>query len=111
MYCNAQSSPRLTDVVEGPCAEFSIEVLGSQGPEVVDGVGPEVEHVVPGEGVPLLDHNHLAAQQGQLDGGPQAARPPAHDQTLRAQEAGGGQSGSSTVDGHVWHKDRQSNNS
>ena len=77
-------------MVEGPGAEFAIEVLGSQGPEVVDGVGPEVEHVVPGEGVPLLDHHHLAAQQCQLDGGPQAARPPAHDQTLGDQEAGWG---------------------
>ena len=57
-------------MVDGAGAELPVELLGSEAPEVVDGVGPEVEHVVPGEGVPLLDHHHLTAQQGQLDGRP-----------------------------------------
>lgn len=72
----------LTDVVDGAGAELAVELLGPKPPEVVDGEGPEVEHVVPGEGVSLLDHHHLTAQQGQLDGCPQATRTPANDQTL-----------------------------
>lgn len=44
--------------------------------------GPEMEHVVSGEGVSLLNHHSLAAQQGQLDGCSQATRTPTDDQTL-----------------------------
>lgn len=73
----------LTDVIDGAGAELAVELLGSEGAEVVDGEGPQVEHVVPGEGVPLLDHHHLAAEQRQLDGRPQATGPAADDQTLK----------------------------
>lgn len=48
----------------------------------MNGEGPEMEDVVPGESVPLLDHHHLTAQQGQLDGRPQAARATADNQAL-----------------------------
>lgn len=72
----------LTDVVDGACTELSIELFGSEASEVVDGEGPEVQHIVPGEGVSLFHHHHLAAEQGQLDGRPQAAGAPADDQTL-----------------------------
>lgn len=69
-------------MVDGAGAELAVELLGTESPEVVDGVGPEVEHVVSGEGVSLLDHHHLTAQQGQLDGRPQTAGTRADDQTL-----------------------------
>lgn len=49
----------LTDVVDGASTELPVELLGSQAPQVVDGERPEVQHVVPGEGVPLLHHNHF----------------------------------------------------
>ncbi len=52
---------RLTDVVDGASAELAVELLGTKAPEVVNGEGPEVEHIVPGEGVSLLDHHHLTA--------------------------------------------------
>ena len=76
-------------MVDGAGAELAVELLGSEPPEVVYGEGPEVEHVVPGEGVSLLDHHHLAAQQRQLDGRPQAARAAADDQTLNGHKGGG----------------------
>lgn len=69
-------------MVDGAGAELPVELLGSESSEVVDGEGPEVEHVVPGKGVSLLDHHHLTAQQGQLDGRPQTTRAAADDQTL-----------------------------
>ena len=60
----------LTDVVDGSRAELPVELLGPQAPEVMDGEGPQVQHVVPGERVPLLDHHHFGAHQGELDGRP-----------------------------------------
>lgn len=72
----------LTDVVDGASTELSVELLGPESPEVVNGVGPEVEHIVPGEGVSFFNHHHLAAQQSQLDGRPKATRTAADDQTL-----------------------------
>lgn len=72
----------LTDVVDGAGTELSVELLGPESPEVVNGVGPKVEHIVPGEGVSFFNHHHLAAQQSQLDGRPKATRTAADDQTL-----------------------------
>lgn len=72
----------LTDVVDGAGTELSIELLGSKAPEVMDGEGPEVENVVPREGVSLLDYHHFTAQQGQFNGCPQTTRTPANHQTL-----------------------------
>lgn len=77
---------KLTDVVNGASAELSVELFGAEAAQVVYGERPQVEHVVAGEGVPLLDHDHLAAQQGQLDGGAQAAGSAADDQTLHQQQ-------------------------
>lgn len=78
----------LTDVVDGACTELSIEFFGSKASEVMDGEGPEVQHVIPGKGVSFFDHHYFAAQQGQLNGGPQAAGAAADDQTLNgAKEA------------------------
>lgn len=81
-----QKERTLTDVVDGTSAELSIELLGPESPEVMNGVGPEVEHIVPGESVPLLDHHHFAAEQGQLDGRSQTAGAATDDQTLGVTE-------------------------
>ena len=61
------------NVVDGAGAELAVEFLGSDGSELVDVAGPEVEDVVPGVPVPLLDHHHLGPQELGLDGGPEAA--------------------------------------
>lgn len=80
---------RLTDVVQGSRAELSVELLGSEAAEVADGVGPQVEHIVPGERLPLLQQHHLSPQQGQFDGRPQPTWPGAQNQTLKNGENGG----------------------
>lgn len=49
----------LTDVVDGAGTELPIELLGSQAPQVMDSERPEVQHIVPGEGVPLLHYDYL----------------------------------------------------
>lgn len=49
-------------MVDGASAELAVELFGSKSPEVMNGVGPEVEHVIPGEGVSLLNHHHFTAQ-------------------------------------------------
>lgn len=64
-------------------AELPVELLGSEATEVTDGVGPQVEDVVPGESLPLLQHHHLSPEQRQFDGRPQPARPGAQNQTLK----------------------------
>lgn len=69
-------------MVNGASTELAVKLLGSESPEVVYSKGPEVKHIVPGEGVSLLDHHHLTSQQGQLNGCPQTTRTPADDQTL-----------------------------
>ena len=69
-------------MIDGAGAELPVELLGPQAPEVLDGEGPEVEHVVPGEGVSLLQQHHFGPEEAQLDGRPQAAWPRADDQTL-----------------------------
>lgn len=75
----------LTDVVQRAGAEFAIELLGSELSEVVNGEGPQVENVVPGERVSLLQHHHLSPQQGQLDGSPQPTWPGTQHETLRGE--------------------------
>ena len=45
------------DVVDGAGAELAAELLRGEAAEVVDVVGPQVEHVVARETVTLL-HNH-----------------------------------------------------
>ena len=76
-------------MIDGAGAELPVELLGPQAPQVLDGEGPEVEHVVPGEGVPLLQQDHLGPQEAQLDGRPQTAWPRADDQTLGGDAQGG----------------------
>lgn len=69
-------------MIDSTSTELSIELLGSKAPEVVDGEGPKVQHVVSGEGVPLLQEHHSGPQKSQLDGCTQAAWPRTDDQTL-----------------------------
>lgn len=73
-------------MIQRPGAEFAVELLGSERAEVINGVGPQVENVVPGERLSLLQHHHLSPQQGQLDGGSQPAWPSAQHETLREEE-------------------------
>lgn len=77
-----QKQRRLTDVVERAGTELAVELLGSEASEVMDGKGPKMQHIVPGESVSLLNHHNLAAQQGELNGCSQATRTPSDDQTL-----------------------------
>lgn len=53
-------------------AEFAIELFGSELAEVIDGVGPQMENIVSGECLPLLQQHHLSPQQGQFNGHSQA---------------------------------------
>lgn len=69
-------------MINGTSTEFSIELLGTEAPEVLDGEGPEVQHVVPREGISLLQQHHFGPQESQLDGCAQAARSSTDDQTL-----------------------------
>ena len=83
MERNKQHTVILTDVVDGACAELSVEFFGSKASEVMDSEGPEVQHIIPGKGVSFLNHHYFAAQEGQLDGCPQAAGAAADNQTLK----------------------------
>ena len=67
-------------MVDGAGAELAVEFLGSDGSELVDVAGPEVEDVVPGVSVSLLHHHHLGAQQLSLQSGPEAAGSGSDDQ-------------------------------
>ena len=72
-------------MIYGAGAEFAVELFGPEAAQVVDGVRPKVQHIVPGEGVPLLDHHHFGAHQSQLNGCAQATGAPSNDQALNAQ--------------------------
>ena len=67
-------------MVDGAGTELPVEFLSSDGPELVDVAGPEVEDVVPGVSVSLLHHHHLGSQQLGLQGGPEAAGPGSDDE-------------------------------
>ena len=57
--CSCGHSSPDGDVVDGARAELAVELLGRESAQVVDVVGPQVQHVVPGEAVALLHHHHL----------------------------------------------------
>lgn len=73
----------LTDMVYGSCAEFAVELFGAEAPQVVDGEGPQVQHIVAGEGIPLLYDHHLGSQERQVDGCAKATGSSPNDQTLQ----------------------------
>lgn len=69
-------------MVDGSGTEFAIKFLGPEASQVVNGVGPKVQHVVPGEGVSFLNHHHFGAHQSELDGGAQTAGASSDDEAL-----------------------------
>ncbi len=71
-----------TDVVYRSSTELSIELLSSKVPEVLDGVRPKVQDIVPGERVPFFNHHHLGTKQSQLYGSPKATGTATNDETL-----------------------------
>lgn len=86
LYLMTHGQLALTDMVYGSGAELAVELLCAEVSEVVDGVRPKMEDVVPGERVPLLDHHHFGSEKRQLDGRTQATGASADDQTLRRNE-------------------------
>lgn len=72
----------LTDVVQGACAEAPVELLGTECPKVMDGEGPEVEHVVARELGALFHQHHTCPQQCQFHSSPQPTRASTHHQAL-----------------------------
>lgn len=70
-------------MIQRPGAESAVELLGSKPAEVVNGEGPQVEDIVSGEALPLLQHHHLSPQQGQFDGRSQPTWPRTQHKTLR----------------------------
>lgn len=81
----------LTDVVNGAGAELPVELFGTEAPQVMDGEGPQVEHIVPGERVPLLQQHHPSSHEAQLYCCPQTAGPSPDDHTLTNQRQRGQQ--------------------
>lgn len=75
-------APPLTDVVNGSSAEFPIELFRPKATQVLDRKGPEVQHIVPREGIPLLQQHHLGSQEAQLYGRPEATWSRTDDQAL-----------------------------
>ena len=75
-------SSRRTDMINCTSTEFSIELLGTKAPEVLDGEWPEMKHIVPWEGISLLKQHHFGPQESQFDGCTQAAWSSTNDQTL-----------------------------
>lgn len=49
-------------MVDGACAELAIKFLSPKASEVMDGEGPEVQNVVSGKCVSLLDHYHFGTK-------------------------------------------------
>lgn len=72
----------LTDVVYGPGAEFAVKLFGPEASQVMNGVGPQVQHVVPREGVSFLDHYYFGTHQSKLNGRPQATGASSNDEAL-----------------------------
>lgn len=73
-------------MVDGSGTEFSIELFGPQSPQVMNGIGPKMEHIVPGKRVPLFNHHHFSTQQGKFNGSPQAAGTSSDDEALNKRE-------------------------
>lgn len=52
----------LTDVIDGSSTELAVEFLGTQTSKIMYGEGPEMQDIVSGEGVSLLDNDHFGSQ-------------------------------------------------
>lgn len=75
----------LTDVVYGAGTELPIELFGSEAPKIMNGERPQVEHVVTGKRVSLLQHNHPSSHEAQLNRCPETTWPRPYDHTLTNQ--------------------------
>ena len=71
-------------MVNGASTELAEELLGAEVFEVCDEVGPQVQHVVPREPVPLLHDNSPGAQQCCLYGNTQPAYPTPDNDYLKS---------------------------
>lgn len=65
-FCIQRDDSILTDVVNGACTELAVKLLCPEASEVMDGEGPKVQNIVPGECVSLLDHHYFGTKKGQL---------------------------------------------
>lgn len=61
----------LTDVIEGASAKSSVEFLCAEVAQIADGVGPQVQNIIPGKRASFLQYDYLSTQQCQLDSSPQ----------------------------------------
>lgn len=62
-------------MVNSTSTELPIEFLGPKAPEILDGEGPKVQHIVSREGISLLQNDHFGPQKSQLYGCTQATWP------------------------------------
>lgn len=69
-------------MIDSTSTELPIELFGPKTPEILDGKGPEVQHIVSGKGISLLQNHNFGPQESQLDGCTQATWPRTNDQTL-----------------------------
>lgn len=51
-----------TDVVNGSSTELAVEFLGTQTSKIMYGEGPEMQDVVSGKGISLLNNDNLGSQ-------------------------------------------------
>lgn len=72
----------LTDMINCTSTEFPIELFCPETPEVLDGEGPKMQDIVPGEGISLLNQHHFGPQESQFYCCAQAAWPRTNNQTL-----------------------------
>lgn len=72
----------LTDVVYRSGTELAIKLFCPKTPQVMDGEGPKVQHVVSGEGVSLLNHHHFDTHQSELNGCPQTTGTSSYNEAL-----------------------------
>ena len=73
----------LTDVVDGTGTELAKELLCPESLQVVDEVGPQVQHIVARVAVSLLHNHSLATKERYLNGNPQSTWPSTNDQHLQ----------------------------
>lgn len=70
-------------MVYGSRTEFAVELFGAEAPQVMDGEGPQMQHVIAGKGIPLLYDHHLGSQERQVDGCTKATGSSPNYQTLQ----------------------------
>lgn len=72
----------LTDMIEGASAESSEEFLCAEVTQITDGIGPQVQNIIPGERASFFKYNNLSAQQCQLNSSPKTTGASTQHQTL-----------------------------